>query len=166
MNRTIILGLALGTIATAVLSNLPTAQAQAAYGSYVGVGPGLGLTKGNTTERKISGVINGRYKLLEFPASIRAQAYLGSGTAIVPTISYDIPINWQTDAYVGIGAAVHLGGDTPVGNKTGFAIQPGIDYMVPNSNMVLFGNAVIAFDAYKNSGGTAASLQGGVGIRF
>jgi hypothetical protein len=31
---------------------------------------------------------------------------------------------------------------------------------------VLFGNAVIAFDAYKNSNNTAASLQGGVGLRF
>ncbi len=166
MNRKHHLGLALGIIATAIISQPQSAQAQAAYGSYVGVGPALGLTKGNTSERKISGLVAGRYKLLEFPASIRAQAYLGSGTAIVPTVSYDIPINWQTDAYVGIGAAVHLGGDTPVGNKTSFAIQPGIDYMIPNSNMVLFGNAVIAFDAYKNSGGTAASLQGGVGIRF
>jgi hypothetical protein len=164
MNRNLILALALGTIAIAAQPQ--SAQAQAAYGSYVGVGPAIGLTQGNTDERKISGLVAGRYKLLEFPASIRAQAFLGSGAAIVPTISYDIPINWQTDAYIGVGAAIHLTGDTPVGNKSGFAIQPGIDYMIPNSNMVLFGNAVISFDAYKNSSSSAASLQGGVGLRF
>jgi hypothetical protein len=38
--------------------------------------------------------------------------------------------------------------------------------MVPNSNTVLFGNAIIAFDAYRNGGGTALSVQGGVGLRF
>jgi hypothetical protein len=165
MNRNLLLFLTLATIATPLIQ-AQSAQAQAAYGSYVGVGPAIGLTKSNTDDRKISGLVSGRYKLLEFPASIRAQAFLGSGAAIVPTISYDIPINWQTDAYIGVGAAVHLTGDTPVGNKSGFAIQPGIDYMIPNSNMVLFGNAVIAFDAYKNSNSTAASIQGGLGVRF
>ncbi|OUC16659.1 MAG: hypothetical protein B0A82_00855 [Alkalinema sp. CACIAM 70d] len=151
----------------AVTCQSQAAQAQAAYGSYVGVGPAIGLTKGgNGEEREISGLIAARYKFLEAPISIRAQGFIGSGTAIVPTISYDVPINWQTDAYLGLGASVHLGGNTPVGNKTAFAIQPGIDYSLPNSNVVVFGNAVIAFDAYKRSGGTAASIQGGVGIRF
>jgi hypothetical protein len=31
---------------------------------------------------------------------------------------------------------------------------------------VIFGNAIIAFDADRNSGSTALSLQGGVGLRF
>ncbi len=38
--------------------------------------------------------------------------------------------------------------------------------MVPNSNTVIFGNAIIAFDAYRNSSGAAVSVQGGVGLRF
>jgi hypothetical protein len=142
------------------------AQAQAAYGSYIGIGPAIGLTEGGGEGRKISGVITGRYKFLEAPISLRGQVFVGSGVALVPTVSYDIPINWQTDAYVGLGASIPLSGVTPVGDKTGFAIQPGIDYALPNSNMVIFGNAVISFDAYKNTGGTAASLQGGVGLRF
>jgi hypothetical protein len=45
-------------------------------------------------------------------------------------------------------------------------LQPGIDYVVPNSNTVIFGNAIIAFDAYRDGSGTAFSLQGGVGLRF
>ncbi|QIR35448.1 hypothetical protein HCG51_00910 [Tolypothrix sp. PCC 7910] len=139
------------------------AQAQVAYGSYVGVGPSVGLSDG----AQIGGVVAFRYKLLESPISFRAQALIGNGTAIVPTVSYDVPINWQTDAYLGAGLALASGDDpSPVGNKISFALQPGIDYTVPNSNTVLFGNAIIAFDAYRNGGGTAFSLQGGVGLRF
>jgi hypothetical protein len=154
--------------ASVTLLSPVAAQAQAAYGSYVGIGPAFGLTNGNGSgeEREISGIINARYKFLELPISVRAQTFIGDGVTIVPTVSYDIPLNWQTDAYVGIGAALNISGNTPIGNKTGFAIQPGIDYVLPNSNLVLFGNAVISFDAYEKGGGTAASVQGGVGLRF
>jgi hypothetical protein len=138
------------------------AQAQVAYGSYLGVGPAVGFADG----AQVGGVIAARYKLLEVPVSFRAQAFIGSNVALVPTVSYDYPINWQTDAYIGAGLVL-AGGDTPspVGNKIGFALQPGIDYVVPNSNTVIFGNAIIAFDAVRD-GGTAFSLQGGVGLRF
>jgi hypothetical protein len=139
------------------------AQAQVAYGSYIGVGPAIGLSEGG----QLGGVISGRYKLLEAPISFRAQAFIGQNTAVVPTVSYDVPLNWQTDAYLGAGLVL-AGGDTPspVGNKIAFALQPGVDYVIPNSNTVIFGNAIIAFDAYRNGGGTALSLQGGVGLRF
>jgi hypothetical protein len=108
-----------------------------------------------------------RYKLLESPISFRAQALVGQNTAVVPTVSYDLPLNWQTDAYLGAGLVLTGGnGASPVGDKISFALQPGIDYVVPNSNTVLFGNAIIAFDAYRNGGGAAVAVQGGVGLRF
>jgi hypothetical protein len=161
------LGLASGMAAIGLqMAAIAPAQAQAAYGSYIGIGPAIGVTEGGGEGRKISGVISGRYKFLEAPISLRGQVFIGSGVALVPTVSYDIPINWQTDAYVGLGASIPVSGNTPVGDKTGFAIQPGVDYSLPNSNMVIFGNAVISFDAYKDTHGTAASLQGGVGLRF
>ncbi|WP_017303896.1 hypothetical protein [Spirulina subsalsa] len=144
--------------------------AQAAYGSYVGVGGGFGMTNdqgGNGQE--VSGVVAFRYKFLEIPVSLRAQAFVGRSVAVVPTVSYDIPLNWQTDLYIGAGAAFGSGSNgvpSAVGDKTSFALQPGIDYAVPNSRLVIFGNAVIAFDAYRNGGGTAVSVQGGVGYRF
>lgn len=145
--------------------------AQAAYGSYVGVGGSLGLTQGSASEDQDSAVvIAARYRLLEVPISIRAQLLTFTDTtAFVPTVSYDIPINWQTDAYIGAGVAFQDGGDndtSPIGNQTSFVLQPGIDHSLPNSNLVIFGNAIIAFDAYRQGGGTAASLQGGVGLRF
>ncbi|AFY99242.1 hypothetical protein [Calothrix sp. PCC 6303] len=140
-----------------------SAQAQVAYGSYVGIGPTVGLSDGV----QVGGVLAARYKLLETPISFRAQALVGQSTAVVPTVSYDIPINWQTDAYLGAGIVLAGGDDpSPVGNKISFALQPGVDYMVPNSNTVIFGNAIIAFDAYRDGGGTALSVQGGVGLRF
>lgn len=142
--------------------------AQAAYGSYVGIGPALSLTENSAGEgRQVGGVVSVRYKLLELPVSLRTQAFIGANTAVVPTVSYDLPLNWQTDAYLGAGV-VFAGGDTPtpVGNQTSFALQPGIDFAVPNSNTVIFGNAIIAFDAYRNGGGNAVSVQGGVGLRF
>jgi hypothetical protein len=149
----------------------PAAVAQAAYGSYVGAGVAFGLTDGSDNEgSETSGLIAVRYRLLELPISLRAQAMIFSDTiAIVPTVSYDIPLNWQTQAYVGAGVAFQDGGEdstSPIGNQTSFVIQPGVDYSLPYSNLVIFGNAIIAFDAYRESGGTAASVQGGVGLRF
>ena len=143
--------------------NSQPAQAQVAYGSYVGIGPTVGLTE----DSQLGAVLAFRYKLLETPISFRTQALIGKGTAIVPTVSYDIPLNWQTDAYLGAGLVINSSDAvSPVGNKISFALQPGIDYVVPNSNTVIFGNAIIAFDADRNSGSTALSLQGGVGLRF
>ncbi len=139
------------------------AQAQVAYGSYIGVGGAVGVSDG----ADVGGVLAVRYKLLETPISFRTQALIGENTAVVPMVSYDVPLNWQTDAYLGAGLVL-AGGDTPspVGNKVSFALQPGVDYMVPNTNTVIFGNAIIAFDAYRDKSSTALSVQGGVGLRF
>lgn len=150
------------------LSATQPAIAQAAYGSYIGIGPSLSLTENSAGEgRQVGGVVSIRYKFLKLPVSLRTQALIGANTAVVPTVSYDLPLNWQTDAYLGAGV-VFAGGNTPtpVGNQTSFALQPGIDFVVPNSNTVIFGNAVIAFDAYSNGGGNAVSIQGGIGLKF
>lgn len=161
---------ALGSLALtasfSLISQAP-ASAQAAYGSYIGAGASFGLTEGgDDDDREISGVVALRYKFLRAPISVRTQALIGSNVAVVPTISYDFPLSWNADAYIGAGASIPIGGNTPVGDQTSFAIQPGIDYTLPNSNLVVFGNAIISFDAYENGGGTAASIQGGVGLRF
>jgi len=137
------------------------ASAQAAYGSYVGVGASVGL--GDDTEA--AGVVAFRYNLLELPISLRAQAFVGDGFAIAPTVSYDIPLNWQTDVYVGAGVSF-AGDDSVLGDKTAFAIQSGIDHMMADSNLALFGNAIVAFDAFRDRDAAAVSLQGGVGLQF
>lgn len=145
-----------------------SASAQAAYGSYIGVGATYGATENENNEgQQVGGFIGARYKFLEAPISLRVQSLIGEGTAIVPTISYDFPLNWQTDVYLGAGVSFAAGDSpSPVGNETSFALQPGVDFMIPNSNTVLFGNAIVAFDGYKEENGTAFSLQGGLGLQF
>ena len=159
---------ALGCIGSAIA---PSAQAQPAYGSYVGVGASFGFSSGDTAlgeTSKTSALVGVRYKFLEFPISVRTQVLIGSSTAVVPTISFDVPINFDTDVYIGAGISLANTVDaTPIGNKTTFVVQPGIDYTLPNSNLVLFGNVIFALDAYRNtSGNSATSLQTGLGLRF
>lgn len=161
-------------IAATVMTTMATvghqeaAQAQAAYGSYLGVGATLGITSDDGSDgQQIGAVISARYKFLEAPISLRTQAFIGSGTAVVPTVSYDIPVSWQADAYLGAGVSFASGDDpSPVGDQTSFVLQPGLDYAIPNGNTVLYTNAVVAFDAYENGGGTALAIQGGMGLRF
>ncbi len=165
-------GLSLMAISVGIASRIAPAQAQAAYGSYVGIGGSFGLTEGDDAfgEDSASGaVIAARYKLLRVPLSIRAQLLLSDRSAFVPTVSYDIPLNWQTDLYLGAGASIMLGGGdntSPIGNQSSFVLQPGIDHALPNSNLVLFGNAIFAFDGYDEGNNAAISVQGGVGLRF
>ncbi|NJL47183.1 MAG: hypothetical protein HC929_06365 [Leptolyngbyaceae cyanobacterium SM2_5_2] len=163
--------LAVTATAAGAMLNPEAAQAQVAYGSYVGVGGGLGLSNEAETGQGsgVQGVIAGRYRFLTAPVSVRGQAFVfGGDFAFVPTVSYDFPLSWNADAYVGAGVSFPSGSDDPtiVGNKTAFVLQPGIDYMFPNSNLVAFGNAIFAFNAYRNGGNMAISVQGGVGIQF
>ena len=161
--------LALGSVVVAgaiALTGNP-AKAQAAYGSYIGIGGSFGLTEANGEGRENSLLLAARYKFLRLPVSLRAQGLIGSdGSAFVPTLSYDIPITWDADLYVAAGGSFVTGDNTPVGDRSSFAIQPGLDYSIPNSELVVFGNAIIAFDAYRDEDKAAVSLQGGIGIRF
>lgn len=154
-----------------VLSQTASVSAQPAYGSYIGVGPAFTFTSDDLDNgNQVSAVLAVRYKLLKLPISLRTQAFLGSSPAVVPTVSYDFSLGWQTDLYLGMGAAFGStnknDSPSPLGDKVSFAIQPGVDYVIPNSDAVIFGNAVIAFDAYRNGGGTAISIQSGVGLKF
>lgn len=160
--------LATAALTTGLMLFPDIASAQAAYGSYIGVGATYSPTEDDNNEgNQLGAVVNVRYKFLEIPMSLRVQSLIGQGTAIVPTVSYDFPLNWQADAYLGAGLSFASGeSPSPIGDETSFAIQPGVDFMIPDSNTVLFGNAIVAFDAYERGSGTAFSLQGGVGLQF
>ncbi len=163
---------ALGCVSLAAgftLMTSSTAHAQAAYGSYLGAGVAFGVSHQDAIneDSNTSGFFAVRYKFLRAPVSLRTQVLVGgSGVAVVPTISYDFPLNWQTDAYIAAGASIVRGDKTPIGNKGSFVLQPGIDYALPNTSMSLFTNAIISFDGYRSNNGTAASIQAGAGLRF
>ena len=172
MHKLKFLGTAIATLAATaagvIVANSPV-LAQAAYGSYLGAAASFGLTSDNLDQgQQVGAGIAVRYKLLKIPISLRTQALIGDrGTAVVPTISYDIPLSWQTDLYLGVGASFASGTrPSPVGDQTSFALQPGIDIAIPKTSLVIFTNAIIAFDAYRRGGGTAVSLQAGLGLRF
>ena len=80
-------GAVAASIAASIAIGSTPAQAQAAYGSYIGIGPAVGLTEGGGKGRQISGVITGRYRFLEAPISARGQIFIGNGISLVPTIS-------------------------------------------------------------------------------
>lgn len=152
-------GLALGSLvggAAIALSLQSPVQAQAAYGSYIGAGAGIGFGG----DSNLSVVLSGRYNILELPISIRGTAFIGDSSAFVPTISYDLPLNFNTEVYLGAGVAF-AGDGSPVGDGTAFVLQPGVDYTLTDSNLVIFGNAIFAI-----GGDSATSVQGGVGVQF
>ncbi|MEM6714451.1 MAG: hypothetical protein AAF827_23420 [Cyanobacteria bacterium P01_D01_bin.6] len=155
----------------AALMDAKPANAQAAYGSYVGIGAGFGLTEEADTGRGsgLDMVLTGRYRFLRMPVSLRATAFLFDNFTLVPTVSYDYPLSWNTDIYLGAGASFPIGSDSnpgPLGNQTAFVLQPGIDYMFPNSRLAAFGSAIIAFNGYRNGGNTAVAIQAGMGYQF
>ncbi|MGB3295398.1 MAG: hypothetical protein WBB01_20640 [Phormidesmis sp.] len=155
--------LALGSLvggAAIALSLQSPVQAQAAYGSYVGAGAGIGFGD----DSNLSLVLTGRYNVLELPISIRGTAFIGDGSAFVPTVSYDFPLNFNTEVYLGAGISLVNDG-SPVGDETAFVLQPGVDYTLSESNLVIFGNAIFAIGG-ESGGGTATSVQGGVGVQF
>lgn len=145
-------GLTLGGLAIAFSTATP-AQAQAAYGSYIGIGPAFG-------DGNLGVAINGRYNILELPISIRGAAFIGEGSAFVPTVSYDFPLNFNTEIYVGAGVAFASEGSV-MGDGTAFVVQPGVDYTLSDSNLVFYGNAIVPI-----GGDTNTAVQGGVGIQF
>jgi len=147
-----IAGLTLGSVALAFAAQSP-AKAQAAYGSYIGIGPAFG-------NGEIAVAINGRYNILELPISIRGAAFLGDGAAFVPTVSYDYPLNFNTEIYIGAGVAF-ANDDSVMGDGTSFVLQPGVDYTLSDSNLVFYGNAIVPI-----GGDTTTAVQGGVGIQF
>lgn len=151
------IGLALGSLLGGVaisLSAQAPAQAQAAYGSYIGIGPAFG-------NGQVGVAINGRYNILELPVSIRGAAFIGDGSAFVPTISYDFPLSFNTEVYLGAGVTFASEGSV-MGDGTSFVLQPGVDYTLNNSNLVIYGNAIVPI----GGSGTTTAVQGGVGIQF
>jgi len=163
--------LGVGLAGVASVMAVKPANAQAAYGSYVGIGAAFGLTEEAETGRGsgLDMVITGRYRFLRMPVSLRATAFLFDNFTLVPTVSYDYPLTWNTDIYLGAGVSFPIGDDdepSPIGNNTVFVLQPGIDYMFPSSRLSAFGSAIIAFGGYREGGNTAVSIQAGMGYQF
>ena len=138
--------------------------------SYIGVGPSGGITNGGQKgdAATFGGNVTGRYKLGDTPLSARGQLLWGNETtAIIPQISADLGVGKGTNIYLGAGYSFveKDGKPSPLGNKDGVALTAGFESEVGNSFMV-YSNATVGVDAYKNSPASAVNLSGGVGYRF
>ena len=160
----IYLGAAIATAVMTSFSAIASAETVRLPGSYVGAG--ISAQTLATNSSVIGANIAGRYKFDDAPVSVRSSVlFSNSGTSIVPTVSYDVPLGDRTNVYLGAGASVKVGGDSSLtGNQTAFALQPGVEVSL-NRNLLLYGNAVIPFNG-QTDGSAGTSLQAGLGFQF
>jgi hypothetical protein len=138
--------------------------------SYAGGGVSAGVTNGgqNNDAATFGGNIVGRAKLGNLPLSARGQINFSDQTsAIIPNLTLDIPIFRGTNLYFGGGYQFveKDGKPTPSGNKDSVAAIAGIESEVTR-NFLVYSNATVGINAYKNSSASSVSVNTGVGFRF
>ncbi len=154
--------------ANVVVVNTPT---RGFGGAYVGGGVAAGVTNGGQQgdAATFGGNIQGRIApFANVPVSARAAILFGKETtAIMPLVTYDIPVAANTNLYVGGGYSFveQNGKPTPLGNKNAPVITVGAESSVTR-DIVVYGDAKLGIKAYENSPASALSFQAGVGYRF
>lgn len=155
-----------------VLGLAPKAQAlpEGLTKSYVGGGVSVGaLDDGQTVDAPfVGGNIQGRYALSKAPISLRASALFNDqAVALVPTVSYDIPVSKNANLYLGVGYSYvpNTGHASPLGDQSTVVFSPGLEANV-NKNLVLYSDAKIGLNGFKNGDATSMSVQFGAGYHF
>jgi hypothetical protein len=138
--------------------------------SYVGAGVAAGVTNGgqNGDAATLGGNISGRFAAPNVPVSVRGSVLFSDETsAIIPMVSYDVPVAKNTNVYVGAGYSFveSQGKPTPLGNKNAPVVAVGAETQV-GQNVVLYGDTKLGINAYQNSPASAVSFQAGAGIKF
>lgn len=139
-------------------------------GAYVGAGVATGITNGgqNGDAATLGGNIQARVAVPNTPVSVRgAVLFGGENAAIMPIVSYDVPIADNTNVYVGAGYSFveKDGKPTPLGNRSAAVLTAGAESSITR-NVVVYGDAKWGIDAYQNSKADAVSFQAGLGYRF
>jgi hypothetical protein len=139
-------------------------------GAYIGAGFAAGVTNGGQQEdaAHLGGNIQGRINIPKTPISARgAVLFSERNAAIMPLITYDVPVAKNTNVYVGGGYSFveKDGVHTPMGNKSAPVVTLGAESSITR-DIVVYGDAKWGINAYQNSTADSISLQGGVGYRF
>lgn len=140
-------------------------------GAYVGAGIAAGVTNGGQqgTSALLGGNIQGRIAPFEdVPISARAAILFGpNNSAIMPMLTYDIPVAVNTNVYIGGGYSFveRNGQPTPIGNKSSAVVVVGAESSVTR-DIVLYGDAKLGIQPYYNTSASSLSLQAGMGYRF
>lgn len=170
--------------ATAILSTLSALMLGSAFvgtsaahadtkgfdNSYVGAGVSAGVTNGGQTgdAANFGGNIQGRFAVPNAPVSVRgAVLFNGESSAIVPTVTYDLPVAKNTNVYAGAGYSFvqSQGQPTPVGNQNAPVLTVGVESQV-TKGVVVYSDAKLGVGAYQSSPASSLGLQAGVGVTF
>ena len=162
--------LSLLTISPLLAAQSASAQTQprGMSGSYLGAGLSVGINNPDNNDAILGGNVQGRLDLDRLPISLRGAAlFNGDNAALMPLVTYDIGVAPNTNIYVGGGYsfAVNGGDPSPLGNKNAPVITAGVETAV-RRNVVLYGDAKVGIDAYKDSNRAATSFQVGAAYRF
>jgi hypothetical protein len=146
------------------------AQPIALRSSYVGAGLSAGITNGGRSNdaANLGGNVQGRFAVPDAPVSVRgAVLFNGKNSVIIPSLSYDFPINQTTNLYAGAGYGFvqNDGKPSPLGNRNAAVLSAGIESEVFKGVMV-YSDAKYGINAYRDNKVGAVSLQAGVGLRF
>jgi hypothetical protein len=138
--------------------------------NYVGAGISAGVMHGEhkDDDAVFGGNIQGRAAIPKAPVSVRgAVIFGGDATAIMPTLTYDLPLAKNTNLYIGGGYSfiTDEGHNTQLGTRDAAVVSVGAESEV-GKGIIVYGDAKWAIDAYRNSSGDALSLQTGVGLGF
>lgn len=110
----------------------------------------------------------GRYDVPNSPLSVRGSVYFGGNAkAVMPMVTYDVPVGGGTNLYAGAGVAVvntPAGKATPLGNRTGVVVTTGVEAEI-SKGIVLYGDAKW-LSGNKGTGTPPLRYQLGVGYRF
>ncbi|PIG93011.1 outer membrane beta-barrel protein [Gloeocapsopsis sp. IPPAS B-1203] len=157
-------------IAPILSAGQAAAQPTGTNASYIGGGIAAGVTNGGQTgdAATFGGNIQGRYAIPNTPVSARGAILFSDETsAIMPIVSYDVPVFNNTNVYVGGGYSFveQNGRPTPLGNRNSFVLTTGVETQVAR-DIVLYSDAKLGIRAYENSPASAVSFQAGAAYRF
>lgn len=158
-------------IAPALLSaGSASAKPAGTDANYVGAGISAGVTNGGQEgdAATFGGNIQGRVAVPNAPVSVRGAVLFSDETsAIMPMVTYDVPVTNNANVYVGGGYSLveKDGSPTPLGNRNAPVVTVGAEAQV-TQNLVVYGDTKWGIDAYQNSSADAVSFQAGAGFKF
>jgi hypothetical protein len=169
------------TVALSVLSALVVAPALLTAGnasaqtvrgmgsSYLGGGAVVGLNNEvGSNDANFGGHVQGRYAVRQAPVSLRGTAIVtGHNVNLVPTVTVDLGIAPNTNAYFGGGYnfMTNEGRTSALGNQNAPVVTAGVETSV-NRNVALYSDVKVAIDGVANSNKTPVSLQVGAAYEF
>jgi hypothetical protein len=138
--------------------------------SYVGAGVGAGLTNGGRDNDAaiLGGNVQGRFAVPNAPVSVRGSVlFTNKNSAVIPTITYDLPVSKTTNVYAGAGYSFVQKDNqsSQIGNKDAAVITAGVESQVAKG-VVVYSDAKYGINAYEGSNAGALTVQAGVGLQF